>query len=196
MNIKIKIISVVMLISMISCADSMRILDKEEVISMYQSHSDHTIEEADDFCVEKASSFSGIYSIGWFANDLGCPGNEILVAGEFGTVDELTQKGLRINGWNDNEKREQICLDWTDEVLLCWETPLHSTNEDFEAESTPVFHPPECEAVKEGWKVLMWVEEPAGMLPQSNYYQLEVHYNPEGKITKQEIINSYTISYE
>ena len=182
--------------SLLSCQDNMRELNKTEVIKMYQRHSGHNIKYADDFCVEKAHSLKAVYSIGWFAHDLGCSGNEILVAGEFGTIDELTIKGLQINGWENEGKRQQLCLDWARDVVLAWETPVYSSNEDFEVDSTPDFHEPKSEAIKGGWEVSLWVQRSGGMLKESNYYQLQVHYDRKGRITEQKTINSFTVTYE
>lgn len=173
----------------------MKDLTKEEIIPIFEKHSGETIRNADDFCVEKASSFNGVYSLGWFAHDRGCMGDEILVGKEIGLRKNLTAKALELNGWKDKSKQQALALAWTKEVILAWESALTSTDEDFEKEDTPTFEAPKAIENGDGWTVTTWVRRPSGMLPQASYYQLKVDFDANGNISDQKQVNSFVVEF-
>lgn len=192
------LVTVVLLL--ISCQlmsnnSNMTDLSKEEIIQLYEKYSGKKVTSPDDFCVEQAPSFKGVYSLGWFANDRGCMGNEILVEKTIGERNTLTQKALELNGWKDKSKQQELALKWAEEVILAWSSPLTSSNEHFKLDSTPTFEEPTCVAESSGWKVTFWVQKPSGMRPQADYYQLEVVFDAAGNVLKQNNINSFYVEY-
>lgn len=170
-------------------------LSKEEIIRLYETHSGRKITSPDDFCVKKASSFQGVYSLGFFAHDRGCKGNEILVGTTIGELGKMMATALELNGWKDKNKQQELALNWTKEVILAWESPLSRSNEDFGLNSTHAFEAPSCIADGENWVVKIWVKGPVGMRPQANYYQLEIIFDPFGKVLSQNKINSFSVFY-
>lgn len=170
-------------------------LSDAEIIRLYEKHSGLKINSPDGFCVQKPASFKSVYSIGFFAHDRGCMGNEILVASKIGERNKMTATALELNDWKDKNKQQELALNWTKEVILAWESPLNESNEHFGLDTTPTFEAPSCIADGENWVVTTWVQEPSGMMPQANYYQLQIRFDAAGNITTQNKINSFFVRY-
>ena len=170
-------------------------MDKDQIIKRYERHSGRTIKDSDDFCTEEASSFMGVYSLGWFAHDRGCAGHEILFGKKISEMEKLTPEVLKYYGWDKPEMREQLALDWVKEVVLAWESPVSRSNEDFEQASTPDFAPPEAVTSGDKVTVQVWVRKPAGMLPESSYYRLKVVFDGAASMVEREATDSFTVEY-
>lgn len=168
-------------------------LEKDEITRLYEKHSGQSIEDSDDFCAEAAYSFPGVYSLGWFAHDRGCMGSEVLWDRTIASQNEQAPKVLAAYGWEDAAKREELALNWVRDVMLAWESAVSSTNEDFDRADTPAFAAPKAQASDGQVTVLLWVREPAGMLPQSDYYQLQVVFDDGGNVIKREQMGQFTV---
>lgn len=171
-------------------------LTKAEIIKIYEKHHNKKIEknDEDDFCVETPGSFKGVYALGWFANDRGCMGNEILVGDKIGTLKEMSSRGLKLNGWSDEKQRAELALTWVEEIVLAWTSPMSKGNEDFEKKDTPTFEAPNCELKKDGYHILVWCSDPSGMQPERGYSQFEVIIDEDGNFMKRSRVNSFSVS--
>lgn len=168
---------------------------KEPTIKqLYERKHNIKIEHDDDYCFVKIRGMKGIYAIGSFAHDRGCKGNEIAVGKKIGPMNELMPEALKLLGWEETEKQEQLALSWVKNVMLVWESPQNSKNDSFEKEGV-TFLAPKVEQVGEDWQVQIWVQEPAGMLPESNFYHLEVLIGQDAKVKSQKVLNRFTHSY-
>ena len=172
---------------------NMKELDKTDIIALYEKHSGESIKDPNDFCTEKANSFKGVVSLGWFAHDRGCMGDEILVGTEIGKREDMTVKALELNGWKEKDKQQDLALNWSKEVILSWESALDSSNEDCELASTPTFEAPKSVKNGTGWQVTLWVQRPSGMIPQTSYYQLQIDFEASGKVSTQKKVNSFVV---
>ncbi|HNB53871.1 MAG TPA: hypothetical protein PK530_18135, partial [Anaerolineales bacterium] len=134
--------------------------------------------------------------IGLFAYDRGCAGDELFVGQTLGYVDNLTDDGLNANGWNDRTGRESLALLWTEEVLLAWRYPVQEANPDFTQVGIP-FTPPTVQTLSDDRvQVELWVQEPGGMLPETNYTQIRIIFEKDGNLGEQTTLNQFTVSLE
>jgi hypothetical protein len=167
-------------------------LDKPQIVKLYEKHSGKKIKDVDDFCVEEAPNLKGVYSLGWFAHDRGCMGNEILVGNKIGPWGKMMPEVLGLFGWQEEAKQEKLALNWVTDVILVWESPMSSGGEDFERTDAPKFQVPKVEKIDAGWRVSLWVRQPGGMLPQNDYYFFVVEIAKDGSLAATEIKERYT----
>lgn len=170
-------------------------MEKPAIIKLYEKYSGKKISEPDDFCIEEAQHLKGVYCVGFFAHDRGCMGSEIVVGNSIGTWKELMPKALNLLGWQEASKQQQLVLNWVKDVVLAWEYPMESGNDDFGRADTPEFRAPIAEKIEKGWKISLWVKEPAGMLPQSDYYFFVVEIGKDGTLLSSELGEKFTVQY-
>lgn len=78
---------------------------------------------------------------------------------------------------------------------MAWQSPLSESNEHFGLDTPPTFEVPSCIADGENWVVKIWVQQPSGMMPQADYYQLQISFDASGNIVAQNKINSFFVRY-
>lgn len=148
----------------------------------------------EDVCILRPPDFNEVVLIGMFATDVGCQGDELFVGQTLGHFDNLTAQGLNANGWNDRT-REDLARLWTEEVLLAWRTPVQVANPDFDQAGVP-FTPPTVQTLSDDRiQVELWVQEPAGMLPETAYTNLQVIFEPDGSLGEQTPLNQFSVSF-
>lgn len=165
------------------------------VLQAYNTITEQNLSSS-DVCISRPTGLQEVIVIGVFAYDAGCLGDELFVGQTLGHVENLTGDGLSANGWNDRTKRETLALLWTEEVILAWRTPVQSTNPDFDRVGVP-FTPPTVQTLADGRiQVELWVQEPGGMLPETNYTQLRVLFEVDGNLGERTTLNEFTVSFE
>ena len=171
------------LLLFLSCnsGEKLRKLEKPAIIRMYEKYSKKKIESPDDFCVEEAQGLDGVYCLGWFDHDLGCMGDEILVGNSIGHWKDLMPKALNLLGWKEENKRSDLALKWVKSVIIAWKVALKEKPENF---GDSDFEKPNVKKKPEGYFVKLWVQEPSGMMPENNYYQLEIMIGSNAELIK------------
>ena len=163
------------------------------VLQAYNTITEQNI-APDDFCIHRPNRLKEVVVVGGFAHDRGCDGDELFVGQTLGHFDHLTDEGLALNGWSDRGNREDLALLWVGEVILAWRSPVHAENEDFTKANIP-FSPPIVQILSDGSvQVELWVQEPAGMMPEANYTFLRVVFEADGSLGEQTEVNSFTVS--
>ncbi len=148
-----------------------------------------------DVCIHRPANLKEVVVIGLFAHDAGCRGDEMFVGQTLGHFDNLTDDGLKANGWN-GRTREELARLWTEDVLLAWRTPMQTANDDF-ARAGVTFTPPVVQTLADDRvQVELWVREPAGMLPEANYTQVRIVFEADGNLGEQTVLNQFTVSFE
>lgn len=171
-------------------------LEKAQIVRLYEQHSGQEIGDSDDFCSEDASSFPGVYALGWFAHDRGCMGNEVLFGEQIDKFSAMAPVILAAFGWAEEKQRTQLAMNLVKEVMLSWESPISSRNEDFDSNDTPDFSAPISTATERGIEVVIWVKEPGGMLPQSDYSRLKVVFDKDGELLESDNLDHFTVRYK
>ncbi len=184
---------IVLLLSL--CATAQEETDVHAIMNLYSKHTGKVINHVEEFCVEDAPSFFNVFSLGWFAHDLGCNGKDVLVGKKIGAMEKMVAKALKENGWKETSKRNVLAVNWVKEVVLAWKSPMEATNDDFEERYTPVFEAPTCviDSTANAWTVTMWVAEPQGSLPQNDYFKITVVFDNAGNIIKNEATDHFTV---
>lgn len=181
---------------MISCSffsgkSKIKELDKEEVAKAYCKKKGWDYNKMKgDVCVVIPNDFKHIAAIGTFANDRGCMSDGYYFAGEFTSLEQVTPEALEYCGWRDQSKREQLALNWVKQVIVVWESALHTKPENFPQSS---FFKPQVQTVDGKVIVKLWIREPAGMLNRADYRAEEYTFSESGKFSNK-IIARKTIS--
>lgn len=173
----------------------LKTLDEEEVVKIYERYKQSKIEAKDDFCIRERPALKRVYSVGFFAHDLGCTGHEIVVGNKAGPWKELMPELLSVLGWELAEKREAIALSFVENIILAWQKVVKSSNKDFE-KAGEEFSQPTVYFTNDLYRVELWFKEPGGMLPEANYCYYRVEITSEGALHHSQILKSLTVSYE
>lgn len=165
------------------------------VLQAYNTITEQNLSSS-DVCISRPTGLKEVVVIGVFAYDAGCLGDELFVGQTLGHVDNLTDDGLKVNGWNDRTGRESLALLWTEDVLLAWRSPVQDPHPDFARASIP-FTPPTVQTLTDGRvQVELWVQEPTGMLPETNYTQIRFVFESDGNLGERTTLNEFTVSFE
>jgi len=167
----------------------------EGVIQAYSTITEQNV-APDDICIQRPDELKEVVVIGWFAYDEGCSGDELFVGQTLGNVENLTDEGLVLNGWNNRQDREVLAQTWVEEVILAWRTPIHSEPDDFQ-QTTKLFSPPSTTTLSNGHiQVELWVREPEGMLPETTYTFRRYEFDEDGNLIEQTTVDRFTVTYE
>ena len=162
-------------------------LNDQQIIRLYKKATgiDAKINE---LCIKKTKHLQSIVSVGSFAHDLGCLDGRVI------TVEEMTEKGLQLNGWNADANQQALLLLWTRYVVLAWEHPILSSNDYFyfEQEDTPAFTEPFAKFDTDKWAVHIWVQEPVGVFPTKKFYKAIATYEKSGQLIKIAKVNHFS----
>lgn len=146
-----------------------------------------------DVCVQIPSKFPHVAAIGTFAHDRGCMHETYYFGGEYTTFSKMTMKALNHYGWGKDGKDEELLMNWVQDIFLVWESPVTSKPEGF---SDSEFQKPTITKSGPTYTVTLWVQKPAGMLNQSNYYKLEVIFNTKAEFVSSKKVGSKTVPGE
>ncbi|MCA9917058.1 MAG: PD40 domain-containing protein [Anaerolineales bacterium] len=150
--------------------------------------------EADDYCFKPIRDLEDVAIIGTFAYDYGCMFNEAIVVEELGDVADMTQPALLHNGWADPAKRETLAQIWAEDGLLAEFGIINSENEDFLKPDALPFSSPTLETRLNGdIEYTLWVGEPAGMLPQNTYRQVQILIAEDGELLTYERLAQFSV---
>ncbi len=146
------------------------------------------------FCFKYPRNLKRIVITGSFAHDVGCIMEGLFVDGKWGTLKDMMQKGLEINGWGDKSKRKELALHWVKEIVLGWNHSVNYKHKDFELPKAPQYNIPTATLNESGdISVLLWVRKPPGMRPVRGYYQLSVTISEDARITDRKILKFYSV---
>ncbi len=167
-------------------------LDEEKVKKEYCKKRDWDYSKMkNDVCVVIDSEFKHFASIGTFASDRGCMGEECYFGGNYGSLSELTPKALEHYGWGDKSKRKELARKWTTEIVYVWESAL--TSKPSRGFSESEYFDPQVSEKDGSIHVKLWIREPAGMLNQSDYRLAEVIYSSKGEISSIKNLRNKTV---
>lgn len=164
------------------------------VLQAYNTITEQNLSSS-DVCISRPTGLKEVVVIGVFAHDAGCRGDELFVGQTLGHFDNLTDDGLKANGWNDRT-REELARLWTENVLLAWRTPMQTANDDFAHAGVTFTLPIVQTLANDRVQVELWVCEPAGMLPEANYTQVRIVFEADGNLGEQTVLNQFTVSFE
>ncbi|MCB0479099.1 MAG: hypothetical protein KDC84_13100 [Crocinitomicaceae bacterium] len=191
-------LAILLNIFLISCAvnlDGGKIeeLNEEQVQKEYCKKKGIDFEKNKRYiCVNVSSTFKHVAAVGSFASDRGCMGESYYFAGDFISLKELTPRALEYYGWKEASKREDLALKWVTKVVTVWESEVNSMPEGFSESS---FFKPTVWTENNQVKVKLWIQEPAGMLNQSDYYAAEYTFSESGEIVDVKKLGSKTIQH-
>jgi hypothetical protein len=180
------LLSVLGLITFWSCTSSdfgkIEELDADKIKNEFCEKEDldyHKLK--DDICVVIPANFPHIAGVGTFASDRGCMSEGYYFGGKFTNLKDATPAALSHYGWSDKDKRHDLAKDWVKYVVLVWESVVSSIPKGFSHHEYFDLH-----SKTDGDKIIVacWVREPAGMLNQSEYYQLNVVFNEKGELVE------------
>ncbi len=149
----------------------------------------------DDVCIVRPQSFNNVALVGMFAHDRGCGGSLAYFGGEKGDIRGLAPKILNDNGWSDRNKRSELALNYTKQVIQVWDGLMEESTENFDSHGEFQFSEP-LSTVEDGEvTVTCWVKAPAGMLKADNFYHLTVVYSGDGEVLSKDITNRFSVEY-
>lgn len=174
-------------------------LDVTDEAAVIEAFLDHTGMDMNpgDVCVLTDPDFPGVAVVGTFAHDRGCITQIIHVDGDWLMPSLASAAALRMAGWQgaDDDGRARLALLWTAFGGFPFSSPVTSPNEDFGRPGGPAFVPPRAEPAAAGAVVTLWVEEPSGMAPETEYNLWELTYDRDGKTVRIRVLDSFTADF-
>lgn len=145
-------------------------------------------------CVSLPERLPGIILLGGFAHDRGCRLQEAIINKQGVSMGrEFSTTALESLGWKGagEEKRKELALNWVQDGLLAFETPLTQATEDFKAET---FQKPQAISHGDGSvTVSLWVKKPSGMNCESAYDKFKFTFLKDGTLDGKTSENSFSI---
>ncbi len=145
-----------------------------------------------DVCIVRPTNFKNLALVGMFAHDRGCRGRTAYYGQEKGSIKEFASKVLNDHGWSDRTKRADLAMDYTREVIQVWEGIMTETTESFEKNEGFEFSEPQSTLEDGEVTVTCWVQAPAGMVPEDEFYHLTVMFSKDGEVMSKEISNRFS----
>jgi hypothetical protein len=172
-------------------------LSDAQILAVLNKGRDNIIEKH-EVCIERPVALKGIVIVGTFAHDRGCRFDSAFVNGKR-YIDEkdATKAGLKHLGWLkiNKEERENLALSWTKHALLKFSHPLEKATAEFDQPDTKKFEPPKSTTNEDGSvKVILWIQQPAGMQPITYFDLLEYSFGNDASFNGVKTINSFNRS--
>ena len=185
---------VLLALGVISCnALSLPLWDLSTDAGVIQAYNTITEQNlgAEDLCIHRPDGLKEVVVIGR-VQDEKCQGDELFAGQTLGRFDTLTDEGLALNGWNDRTRRETLALQWVEEVLFAWHTPLEQEDDAFQTSGIPFSPPSALAQTDDSIRVELWVR--AGTLPKTHYTQYQVVFDSNGTLSSSIVLNEFTVS--
>ncbi len=147
-------------------------------------------------CGRAVRGFSDVVVIGGFAHDRGCAVIGVAVASRPFELAHGTPVGLARAGWATAPppERARLALAWTSGVLLAFRTALDTAPEAFARPGAPAFANPAATPLPDGGvRVELWVQEPAGMLPQFAFTRVAFTFARDGSAGRAERLDAFQV---
>ena len=140
----------------------------------YQRATGHPLPK-DHACIQRSETFPGLVRLGTFAMDRGCITEGILVGCAL-SPPGFDAAAMQRAGWKtaNATRRQQLALAWLREIdAVAFQD---ATDLPGGKHLTPVA----VTSTRDGLVLEGWVEEPAGMTPESNYDKIRVTFAADG----------------
>jgi hypothetical protein len=140
-------------------------------------------------CARRSETFPDLVWIGSFAHDRGCRREGILARCKLDPPG-YAAAAMKQAGWpsGDAAKRKALAIAWLREIDD--ERVLERAPDNF---GTKQFTAPALTARDKASVVEAWVQEPAGMQPESDYTKIRVEFAADGTHGKIETIDSQSV---
>lgn len=152
---------------------------------------------ADDLCVVTNPNFPDVAVVGTFAHDRGCAVDLVLTDGDWLAPGAASSPVLMAQGWGDGDADQMaaLAMEWVDFAVFPFHGILRSANDDFARDGAPPFAQPDVTADGNGVVVTLWVTEPAGMLPETEYKLWALTFDREGRQVRTRVLDQYVVRY-
>lgn len=150
--------------------------------------------EKRDLCIQRETHFEDLVIVAFFAHDKGCMGDHIFYKGQYVSTRNHAQQIFKDHDWGQQNK-EKLAMQYTQEVLLAWETVLTQYASELQ-EDFGDFHPPKITTTEQQEiEIILWVREPVGMLPQNEYYKARILFDSDGNFVSMKRLKSTIIKF-
>ena len=187
---------IILLLTISSCAP-VDLSTDEGVLEAINRRQDEPL-ELDDLCIKRFDELQNIILIGFFAYDVGCQYEEIYVGNRFGSIDEMTPRGLEENGWQDESNREALALLWARKVLYSdGDRRIINSEPDVFAEHGERYTKPDAKLQSDGSvKLSFWSAVDWDMSNESVFSKQEMTFSPRGEPNNSKTLRKFQVSYD
>lgn len=171
---------------------------KEGVFEAYHIKTNKKADKSklDDFCEKRNDELTGVILVGWFADNRGCMWQGMFVNESYGSIKELRQEALQLNGWEDKEQRVKLALLWTKIVYLDNRFLQMSKSATFDKPDAPAFNEPTMTLQPNGDVVITgWISSPGGMLPKTGWSLSDITFSSDAATITEKTHVSFVESY-
>ncbi|MEZ5668449.1 MAG: hypothetical protein R3F55_13610 [Alphaproteobacteria bacterium] len=190
------------LIAGLAGAAPLHALDVGDADAVREAYLDHIDADADadpgDICVAADPQFPETAIVAGFAHDRGCMVETILVDDDWLAPTMASEPALELAGWDDADaaRRAELAMAWTRFAVFAFRTAVSTANDDFARPDAPAFTAPTTEPDgADGVVVTLWVQEEAGMLPETEYNLWELTFDRDGAMVRIRVLATYVAEY-